>query len=421
MNLFDQTRTFHQQGDFEQALAGYQALMDESPDNPQLCYLQALLYFEQGQSSDAAHWFERTISLAPEAAPAHYNLGVIFFAQGEYEKATKAYEEAAKLCPEDSDIFFNLALAWKKQGEFAKTLACYQKVLTLAPNDQDALYNLGILYKDMNQDRDSMSVLEEVIKIDPDHAQALNNLGYLYHKEGENKKAIATYKKLIALGHNATMASHMLAALSGETTTTAPGAYVRDVFDSFSDHYDESLVDNLGYTTPALLRKMLTSKFSAPFTSTLDMGCGTGLSGQAFLDLTSHIIGLDLSPKMLALAQQKEIYQSLHEIDICTYLKNSKEHFDLFLAADVFVYIGDLSEIFTRVRERADKNALFLFSTELAKQDFSLKPTGRYGHAESYVRQIATKSGFTVIDVNGANIRKEKGEWIAGNLYMLQA
>ena len=102
------------------------------------------------------------------------------------------------------------------------------------------------------------------------------------------------------------------------------------------------------------------------------------------------------------------------------FLEKCQESFDLFLAADVFVYIGDLSDIFKLVKEKASPGALFLFSTELADQEFSLKTTGRYGHAESYIRNLAQKNSMSVINVSPANIRKEKGEWIAGNLYMLQ-
>jgi predicted TPR repeat methyltransferase len=421
MDLFTQTQEHHQSGDFEQALAGYQLLLADDQDNPQFSYLLALLFFEKGKLDEAVLWFSRVVTLAPEAAPAHYNLGIIFFEQGDFPRAAQAYEEAARICPEDGDILFNLALTRKKLGQFDRAFSCYQKVLTLTPDAEDVLYNLGVLCKDLQLHADSIYFFEKVVTNNPDHAQALNNLGYLYHLEREVDKAIATYKKLIALDHNASMATHMLAALTGKTTITAPDAYIRTVFDNFSEHYDESLVDKLGYTTPAQLRKMLTSRENHHFPLALDMGCGTGLSGEAFQDLTEKLIGLDLSSKMLEVAAKKGLYDSLHETDICSFLRESDVLFDLFIAADVFVYIGDLSEIFTLVKERAAAGSIFLFSTESATHGFCLKPMGRYGHAESYIRGLARESGFEVIQVTVANIRKEKGEWIAGNLYMLCA
>ncbi|MFH2123049.1 MAG: tetratricopeptide repeat protein [Pseudomonadota bacterium] len=421
MDLFAQTQHHHQTGDFEQALAGYQALLADDQDNPQLNYLVALLFFENGKLDEAAHWFTRVVTLAPEAAPAHYNLGIIFFEQGDYLRAAQAYEEAAKLCPEDGDIFFNLALTRKKLGQFDKAFSCYQKVLAIIPDDVDVLYNLGVLCKDLHHHADAIWFFEQVVIQNPDHVQALNNLGYLYHLERAVDRAIATYQKLIALDHNATMAAHMLAALTGKTTSTAPDAYIRTVFDNFSEHYDESLVEKLGYTIPAQLREMLSVDECRHFPMTLDMGCGTGLSGEAFQDCTEKLIGLDLSPKMLEVAGKKGLYDSLHETDICSFLSGSKVLFDLFIAADVFVYIGDLQEIFSLVKKRAGTGAVFLFSSELASEGFCLKPMGRYGHAESYIRDLARETGFSMIQVTAANIRKEKEEWIRGNLYLLRA
>lgn len=418
--LFDQTRQFHQDGDFQQALAGYQALLADDPDNPELCYLLALLFFQEGKLNEAGHWFNRVITLAPQAAPAHYNLGVILFEQGDYPRAAQAYEEAARLCPEDADIFFNLALTRKKLGQLDKAFSCYQKVLALTPDAEDVLYNLGVLCKDMHHHADSIWFFEKVVAANPDHPQALNNLGYLYHMEREVDKATAIYHKLIALDYNATMAAHMLAALTGQTTTAAPDTYIRSVFDSFSEHYDESLVEKLGYTIPSQLREMLLSQELHPWPATLDMGCGTGLSGEAFVDLTEELTGLDLSPKMLEVAGKKGLYDRLYETDICSYLKKGTAFFDLFVAADVFVYIGDLSEIFSLVKERAAPGGLFLFSTELAGQGFCLKPMGRYGHAESYIRELAHEHGFTMLKVRAANIRQEEGAWITGNLYLLR-
>lgn len=421
MDLFEQTQKYHQDGDFEQALAGYHALLEADPDNPRLCYLLALLFFERRRLEEAAHWFSRVVSLAPEAAPAHYNLGILFFEQGDYAKAAQAYEEAAALCPDDTDIFYNLALTRKKLGQFDKAFSCYEKVLTITPDAEDALYNLGVLCKDLHHHADGIWFFEQVIRTNPNHTQALNNLGYLYHLEREVDKAIATYQKLIDLDYNTVMATHMLAALTGQTPATAPEDYIRKVFDTFSERFEESLVDKLGYSVPEQLRAMLIGRDNHRFPTTLDMGCGTGLSGEAFQDLTEKLIGLDLSPKMLEVAGKKGLYDSLHETDICSFLREDTTSFDLILAADVFIYSGDLSEIFVLVKKRAAAGGLFLFSTESADQDFFLKSTGRYGHAESYIRRLAEENDFAVVKVTAANIRKEKEEWITGHLFLLQA
>lgn len=420
MELFRESRTWHEQGAYAEAADGYQRLLAQDPHNAQLCYLQALLYFELDLLDAAAEWFRKSISLAPGLASAHYNLGVIHFAQGNLEAAAASYEAAAALNPHDTDTLFNLGLTLKKQGRFDKALATYNKALTLSPDDADLLYNIGVLYMDMGESARAVHSLEEVVKRQADHGPAINNLAYLYHRQGQEAKAMIAYERLIELDHNAAMAAHMLAALRGHSTSSAPATYIREVFDSFSDHYDQSLVDRLGYTTPSRLRQMVPTGTHC-FRRGLDMGCGTGLSGQAFCDLTDTLIGLDLSTKMLALAAEKEIYHHLHETDIHSFLRESRDIYDLVLAADVFVYIGDLREIFRLVRQHSRPGTLFLFSTELAEGDYQIKSTGRYGHSRKYIDELAAEEHFAVLDSAGANLRREKDSWIAGNLYVLEA
>ena len=55
---------------------------------------------------------------------------------------------------------------------------------------------------------------------------------------------------------------------------------------------------------------------------------------------------IDVSIAMLEKAIEKDIYNALLSIDINEYLRNSELVFDCFIASDVFIYVGHLSEIF---------------------------------------------------------------------------
>jgi predicted TPR repeat methyltransferase len=212
----------------------------------------------------------------------------------------------------------------------------------------------------------------------------------------------------------------MLASLLGETTDAAPSSYVKEVFDHFSD-YDRKMQGNLDYSTPRQLRDLLEKSLpdAGKFQNGLDLGCGTGLSGEAFKDTVNTLTGIDLSPVMLAAASDKGIYTALYEMELVAFLEISDETYDFFVAADVFVYLGNLEPLFRQIHKHAAPGACFLFSTEKTETDFILQATGRYAHAENYIRSLAEKTGFSVKACTSANIRKEKGEWIRGNLYVL--
>lgn len=89
----------------------------------------------------------------------------------------------------------------------------------------------------------------------------------------------------------------------------------------------------------------------------LDLGCGTGLAGAWLKDYAKTLIGVDISEAMLSVARKKGLYQELYELPLLDYFNdivsvvNSSilNTFDVIVAADVFAYIGDLSEIIPKV------------------------------------------------------------------------
>ena len=60
--------------------------------------------------------------------------------------------------------------------------------------------------------------------------------------------------------------------------------------------------------------KKASSKFKkeyGSFKKTIDLGCGTGISGSAFKEYTDYIVGVDISNEMISIARKKNIYDEL--------------------------------------------------------------------------------------------------------------
>ena len=111
-----------------------------------------------------------------------------------------------------------------------------------------------------------------------------------------------------------------------------------------------------------------------------------------------------------------------HEIvgDIVDTLNSSTEKYDLFIALDVFIYVGELTTIFKTVRNCCNKNAFFIFSVETQEEDgYSLLKSARYAHSENYILNI-TSDGFKVVDSQDVRLRKEGNSWIDGKIYILR-
>lgn len=89
----------------------------------------------------------------------------------------------------------------------------------------------------------------------------------------------------------------------------------RKLYDDWSASYEAEVAEN-GYVTPGRCAKALASTMSDKSAAVLDFGCGTGLSGLALsMEGFTTLDGLDLSKDMLALAEDKQIYRKLDQIE----------------------------------------------------------------------------------------------------------
>lgn len=386
-------------------------------------FTQACEDYRNGRLETAVEAYRKLLTWCGDAPILHYNLGLVEYERSEFLKARDSFARAAELEKDDDDIYFNLALSQKKCGDIAAAIATFRKLLENDPQNAETLYNLAGCYKDLRQHREAKETYREVLRLAPHHSSAHNNLAYLHHLDGEVDLAVSHYK--IVLEHNPQhqAAAHMIAALTGSVCTSSPDSYIREMFDSYSQHFEESLVTELEYRVPAILR-CFHDKTVAPghqYVNGLDLGCGTGLGGAAFAELVAVFDGLDLSPKMLDLAASKNIYRHLYPGSIAEILAASEDSFDFFLATDVFNYVGDLVTTFRLLRQRARAEAVFCFSTEAAKGDgYRLQQTGRFAHSPAYIAQAARATGWQMAATQAARLRKEQGEWVEGGLWLLR-
>jgi len=129
---------------------------------------------------------------------------------------------------------------------------------------------------------------------------------------------------------------------------------------------------------------------------------------------------------MLQQARAKNIYTSLHPADIESFLGETECKWAVVLAADVFIYFGALDRVFPLVRAAMQPHGLFMFSVEElensaeAGHGWRLGCQGRYAHTETYVRELATASGFHVRELRREAVRHDGGAPVPGLLAVLE-
>ncbi|MDR2551010.1 MAG: tetratricopeptide repeat protein [Desulfobulbus sp.] len=393
----------------------------QSPEQLRQAFDTACTVHSQGHLPEALQHYLLLLKHLPHFPLLHYNLGLVRYDLGDYAEALHAFATADTLAPADVDTLFNLALCHKQTGDAAAAIATYRRLLALEPDHADCLYNLGGCYLGRHEDQEAMACYRQVLALRPDYLSAVNNLAYLHHRAGETEQAIARYGQVLEQRPEDESVRYLLAALLGIPLDQAPDAYVRNFFDTYAEGFEQHLVDGLGYDNP---RQLLACLGHSPAGGTryahgLDLGCGTGLSGQAFCDTVAELDGVDLSAKMLAQAVQKGCYARLHHDSILHHLADTEASYDFFLATDVFIYVGELEPIFTAARTTARPGALFCFSTERLDADgYRLLPTGRFAYAPAYIKDVADRTGWRVLTREAVPLRRHGDAWLAGDVWI---
>ncbi len=127
---------------------------------------------------------------------------------------------------------------------------------------------------------------------------------------------------------------------------------LRDVYMHWASSYDdEMLANNLqSYKSVTQVSLEMLSKMDAPVAGrplrVMDAGCGTGLLGQYFSkslqvsELKScqvYLVGVDLSPDMLHIAEKKGCFDELHEGSLKDLQAFDASSFDLIISSGVFL------------------------------------------------------------------------------------
>jgi predicted TPR repeat methyltransferase len=269
----------------------------------------------------------------------------------------------------------------------------------------------------------AMAWYKDAIKFRPTDPAANKGLARSLLLSGKREEAIISFKHCLELEPESLELRYFLDAAENRSPDIPPRNYVEGLFDSYASKFERHLLDNLEYQSPKVLHELImeSGDTSGGLSRAIDLGCGTGLSGDVFKDTCDTIIGVDLSRNMLLKAEKKGCYSELHQGDVAETVRQLNTVFDLYICADTLVYIGNLAPLFNAIGEHSKPGTLFVFSTELGSGDnFKLLRTGRYAHSKDYVQRVATDAGFSLVAFQDKPIRKEAGKWLTGGHYLFR-
>ncbi|MCW6506789.1 class I SAM-dependent DNA methyltransferase [Lichenifustis flavocetrariae] len=258
----------------------------------------------------------------------------------------------------------------------------------------------------------------QAIEQAPDWAPAYLAWGLALEQAGAAAKALTAIERAHVLDRDGTLGTALhRARLTGSAPNGMSPAYVAALFDQYAPRFESHLVAGLAYRGPQVIAALIDRAVGARrIVAALDLGCGTGLMAKSLTHRTAEIDGIDLSTEMLKQAAATSLYGILMPGECVAVMRGlPARRYDLVVAADVLVYLGDLRPIFEQVGRLLREDGIFAGTVEAAEaEDYRLGGDLRFRHSPAYIRRILAEAGLSCAILQPCVTRTESGRDVPG-------
>lgn len=425
-------------GDAAGAIALLRQAVALEPANVEALDALAQALAQDGDWASALPIFEAGWRLEPGRPSWARGLVAALIETGRGDRAQPILATALAARGDDATLHRLAARLAFEGGQGGQALAHAREACHLAPHD---LAGIAAMAPILTASGEALAAAEMLAPLlahahpaDPALPGGHVALGRVWAALSEPEKAARHWRQALELDPRDAAGAGPLLAGALEGGAGLSPAYVRALFDRYADRFDADLTQKLRYQVPDLLRQALDALdgerrlagepglWRDGGLDILDLGCGTGLAGVALADRARTLAGVDLSPRMVERAREKRVYHRLTSGDLMLTLAQADAAWDLALAADVLVYLGDLAPVLAAVARALRQGGRFAATIERweGDGDFHLHEGRRYAHAAHHARAAAASAGLTVERLDPVVPRWEKGGPVAGLLMILR-
>ena len=395
-----------------QAIADFLVALEKNPNDPSAWHMLAIAYRQAGDRDQVRKCLNKALEIDPTLARAWYALAALDFEEGNFDIAAALFRKAIKAQPDFSAAHQGLARALERAGRQSEAVAAFAQVLQSARGPARPT-----LETPSAQTADSAALIDSILSsrarpaapspAKPNLSSAISNL--------EQK---LTNPRMVEF-HHALVANAEIFA-----PAQIPANPLKNLFDRYADNFDNHLRNTLHYNVPELIAQAVAEvREGDHLFDALDLGCGTGLCGALLRPMVKTLAGVDLSPAMIEKARARGVYDRLGVGDLVATLNDNPAAFDLLTAADVFIYLGDLTPALQASLRALRPGGLLAFTVEAGPGDrYHLhQKTLRYTHSHPYLKHVIDIHGFHEEAFKEVVLRVESERPVHGYLLVLRA
>ena len=100
---------------------------------------------KQGKLAESQDYFKKSIEMAPQDENLPYNVAEIYFSNQQIDDAIRYFELASQIKPDWPDPYYRVALAYLNKGDNAKAAENLEKFIKLEPETERTAQAKAIL------------------------------------------------------------------------------------------------------------------------------------------------------------------------------------------------------------------------------------------------------------------------------------
>ena len=394
-------------------------LQSRHPNDARVLLVGMRLAQRAGNAEAAIKAARRALVLAPGWHVAQIELALLLARQQQGDEALQLARQALAGAPTVVDVWVGAINTALFSGNPDQTQDWADQAVRRFPDNAGIRLFLARHLVAQQRHRDAIPHFEYIHERAPGHEETLRGLLTCALAVGDEPAARQWADRLLALKPDDTSAQYWHAIAHGQTPQTQPPEIVTGIFDDYAQNFDMHLVRGLQYRTPERVAQILLERHPDRRFNLLDLGCGTGLVGVYLGRIEGHIIGVDLSEKMIEQAARHGIYSRFHQINVLDALRETPaDHYEAIACADVLVYVGDLGPVIPNALRILKAGGEFIFSCESASEDEAdlvMRPSQRYAHKASDVERRCRAAGFDEVVIEHLPmLRMEHGQPLPG-------
>jgi predicted TPR repeat methyltransferase len=401
------------------ALASYNRSLRYRANDPETLNNRAAILIDLGRLSEALTSLDQALGIAPGYVEALHNRATALIALKRHTEALSCCDQALAIQPNAAEILNNRGVALRNLDRKDEAIAAFRAALAGKPDAADFHLNLGVTLQETGQLEGAEQSLRRALA-GKQSALGYQTLAGVLYEARKFDAATEVYRQWLAFEPDNPVPQHLAAIGSDAIPERANDRYVAETFDNFAETFDSTLL-GLGYQIPQQLTTLLKTELGAETTPLriLDAGCGTGLAAPLLRPLASRLVGVDLSGAMLDKARAQQLYDELALGELCMFMSNRPDAFDVIVLADTLVYFGALETAFSAAHRALAPGGILTFAVE-SHADAGDSPTyklelhGRYSHRPDYVTQLLAASGFTLRTTETVVVRRELNTDVPG-------